>query len=406
MKTFTPVADGRAADKQMEPAMSEESRLIIWVRPETEAALIAERLQQIAAGSDERVKVEICPDPDTAQALLRSDGAAILCQIYTSPERFLSRAVRDGDNLKAALGKWMDEARKMLALHRQNRGRSLLFEALHLCRYSDTGLARLGFSSGSVILNTALEDVPQGAPLQWLIAQAHLQSRPDVVDLREELDASAQLLSNDAALVPPLSAELALQDYRAQALRFAEVKEERDSAKNQTLASLESLKVLRAEAASKDLSLQARATEIEALRAERDSLSARVAERDASLQARAAEIDGLRAERDNLSARLAEREASLKARAVEIDGLRTDLVGKDAALGAVRKDISRVSKERDLGFKTRDGRIADLNEAVKKEQGQVQALEAEIERIMNSRSIRITAPLRRLWALFGGRSHD
>jgi hypothetical protein len=43
---------------------------------------------------------------------------------------------------------------------------------------------------------------------------------------------------------------------------------------------------------------------------------------------------------------------------------------------------------------------------VKKEQGQVQALEAEIERIMNSRSIRITAPLRRLWALFGGRSHD
>jgi len=353
--------------------MSEESRLIIWVRPDTEAALMAERLQQIADSPDERVKVEICPDPQTAEAMLRSDGAAITCQIYTSPERFLSRAVRDGGDLKAALGTWADEARKMLALHRQNRGRSLLFEALHLCRYSDTGLARLGFSSGSVILSATLEEEPQGSPLQWLIAQAYLQSRPDVVDLREELDASAQLLSNDASLVPPLSAELALQDYRAQALRLAEAQHERDSAKSQTQASLESLKVLRAETASQEASLEARAAEIEALRAERYSLSVRLAEQDESLQARAAEITSLR----------------------------TDLAGLNAALGAVQKDINRVSKERDLGFKKRDGRIAELNEALKTGKGQVQALEGEIQRIMNSRSIRITAPLRRLWALLG-----
>ncbi len=401
MKTFTRVADGRSAQKQMEPAMSEESRLIIWVRPDTEAALMAERLQQIADSPDERVKVEICPDPQTAEAMLRSDGAAITCQIYTSPERFLSRAVRDGGDLKAALGTWADEARKMLALHRQNRGRSLLFEALHLCRYSDTGLARLGFSSGSVILSATLEEEPQGSPLQWLIAQAYLQSRPDVVDLREELDASAQLLSNDASLVPPLSAELALQDYRAQALRLAEAQHERDSAKSQTQASLESLKVLRAETASQEASLEARAAEIEALRAERYSLSVRLAEQDESLQARAEEIEALRTERGSLNARLAEQDASLQARAAEITSLRTDLAGLNAALGAVQKDINRVSKERDLGFKKRDGRIAELNEALKTGKGQVQALEGEIQRIMNSRSIRITAPLRRLWALFG-----
>jgi chromosome segregation ATPase len=136
---------------------------------------------------------------------------------------------------------------------------------------------------------------------------------------------------------------------------------------------LESLKVLRAETASQEASLEARAAEIEALRAERYSLSVRLAEQDESLQARAAEITSLR----------------------------TDLAGLNAALGAVQKDINRVSKERDLGFKKRDGRIAELNEALKTGKGQVQALEGEIQRIMNSRSIRITAPLRRLWALFG-----
>lgn len=358
--------------------MPEETRLIVRARLETEAALIAARLQQIATGPEESVDVEICPDPDKARAMLRSDEAAILCQIYTSPERFLSHAVRVDGDLEAALGTWAGEARDMLALHRQNRRRSMLFEAVHLCRYSDTGLARLGFSSGSVTLSTALDDRFMSAPLPDLIAQAHLQSRPAAVELREELDASALLLSNDATLVPPLSADLALQNYRAQALRLAEAELERDKAKDQTRTTLESLKALRAESASKDASLRAREEELEGLRAERDSLDAQ-----ASIALR-----------------------HVRAREVDIECLRADLARMEVALGSTRQEISRVSEERDLGFEKRDGRMADLDRTLQERQDHVQALEAQIERIMTSRSMRITAPLRQLRALFSRRSND
>lgn len=414
--------------------MPEKTRLIIRARPGTEAALVAARLQQIAAAPEECVNVEICPDPETARAMLRSDDAAILCQVYTSPERFLSQAVRIDGDLEAALGTWAEEARDMLALHRQNRNRSLLFEAVHLCRYSDTGLTRLGFSSGSVTLSTALEDLFMSTPLPGLIAQAHLHSRPAAVELREELDASAQLLSNDVTLVPPLSADLALQDYRAQALRLAEAEQERDTAKDQIRTSLESLKALRTECASKDASLRAREEELDGLRAERDgldaqasialrhvrvreedierlqaerdNLEAQVTERDASLRAREEAFERLQTERDGLGARVAERDASLRARQKEIESLQADLAGKEAALGATRQDISRVSKERDLGFGKRDGRIADLDRTLQERQDHVQVLEAQIEQIMTSRSMRVTAPLRHLRALFSRRSND
>lgn len=355
-----------------------EKILVIRTRPETEASEIAERLQQIASEAGERVAVQICFELSTAKSILQLNDAAILCQIYTSPERFLSRAIQYDHDLTPALEIWKDEASDMLALHRQNRDRSLLFEAAHFCRYSDVGLARLGFSTGSMILQSTLEHLFMSAPLPRLLAEAHIQSRQVIMDLRDELDASTQILSNDPHIVPPLSAELALQHYRAQALLLEEMENELETAKRHCQMALASLKASKAESASKEGSLCDLKAEVESLRAERERLGAEVSERDTRLRVRVEEIERLRA----------------------------DLNTTENSLLSSRQEIRRISADRDRGLEKLEVKIAELAQTSTEKHNQVQELEKEISRIMMSRSIRLTAPLRQLRALFSRRNND
>ena len=365
--------------------MPEKSRLILRARPDTEAARILESLQEIAAGTDDAVDLRVCHDPDMAQGLLRPDDAAILCQIYTAPERALCRAIQQEQDPDDALADWADDAREILALHRRNRRRSLLFEAAHLCRYSDTGLARLGLSSGSRILSGALGDPPMSDPVLDLVVQFHLQARSDVRELREELDASAQLLSNDAVLAPPLSAELALHTYRTQKERLVRAEQDRDTASSQAQMMTARLEGLETDLEAKQTGLDAQQEKIDRITTERDTLDAQVAEKEKAVESRQARLDHMLAERTRL---------------------RASLEAKEAALGMKQAEIAGLLSEQKDALGERDARITDLARSLRGAQEHAQTLEDEIARIMNSRSMRMMAPLRRFAGLFRRTPND
>ena len=309
--------------------MPEENNLIIWAMSGAENAALSSHLQMAAARTESPRNAQNCPDFLTAQAALVTDEAAKLCLIYTAPEHILSQAFQDGEDPARALADWADAARQILSLHRHNRRRSLLFEATHLRRYFNVGLTRLGLQTSNLTLDMPPQKHSINMPLLGMIAHGHLQDRREAIALREELDASAQLLSNDAVLVPPLSAGLALQNFYALRLRLAEAEQSDEKARGENLRNLKTVEDLRAE--------------------------------------------------------VAEAETRLRQHQARFNQIRTDHENK-------LKDTER--------------RLHKSESRLQKSEDHVQILKLEIDRIARSRSMRVTAPLRRLYRVLGKSFRD
>ena len=324
--------------------MPNDSDLIFWAMSTPENDALCAYLQTVAERAETASHVKICRNAATMQASLKTDDAARVCLIYVTPELILGQALQDDEEPARVLADWAETARAMLSVHRQNRRRSMLFEATHLRRYLNVGLTRLGLQS-----HDPMPDLPAGrqaaAPLLGLIAHGHLQSQPDIVALREELDVSAQLLSNDANLMPPLSSELALQNYQALRLRLAEAEQAGEEARDQNRAQREEIEALQSQLAAAETHRRQVQARYDHLRADTDS----------RLRASADKLTGA-------AARIATLEEAQRQ--------------KTAALADHKK------------------KVEDLRKAI-------QAAQAENDRIMRSQSMRVTAPLRRLVRLFG-----
>lgn len=329
--------------------MPEKNNLIIWAMPSAENVALSAHLQIIAAKTETASNMQKGLEIDTVQAALDADKSARLCLIYTAPELILCRAFQDGEDPVRVLADWADAARQMLSLHRQDRCRSLLFESTHLRRYFNIGLTRLGLQTGVPTPDLPPEKHTINTPLLGLIAHEHLQIQREIVALREELDASAQLLSNDTVLVPPLSAELALQNYYALRLRLTEAEHSSAEAWSQNRAHLKNL----------------------------EALQTSVADAETHLRQQQARLDHMRA--DN--------ESKLKESANRIATLEESQRQKDAALSARKKNVD------------------DLTQAEEKSKNHMRLLKAEIDRIAGSRSMRVTAPLRRLYKILSSSSN-
>ena len=345
--------------------MPNESDLIIWAMSTPDNEALCAYLQTVAEGAGTASHVKICRDAATVQAALKTQDTARVCLVYVAPELFLGQALQDEQDAARVLSDWADAARAMLSVHRQNRRRSLLFEATHLRRYLNVGLTRIRLQS-----RDPMPDMPAGrqtaAPLLGLIAHGHLQNQPDIVALREELDVSAQLLSNDADLIPPLSYELALQNYHALRLRLAEAEQAGEEARNQTLAQREEIEALQAEVAAAQTGQRQLQARYDHLRAETES---RLRESDRKLR------EGESAVRDR-DAQLRKSADKLTIATVRIAALEEAQQQKNAALTEHKKKVEDLRKTS-------------------------QAAQAENDRIMSSRSMRVTAPLRRLAQVFG-----
>lgn len=323
--------------------------------------------------------------PETGRLLL----------LHLTPAAALARRLAAGQGPEAALSAWEEDLRALLALHRAARRQVRLAEL-------SAALADPGGLAAALGLEPPAEPVSEpekGDPVLTLLAQRLILGHAPARALAAELEAASADLSGGTGL----AADDPDAAWRAHA-GLLEAGTEAGLLRAQTRAQQEELAV-RARAADRAgqevelLKAQngAMMAELEALAKGRQQAEARLAQQAQGLDSFAAQVAALEVEREAQRARLAGKEQSLLEAGQMLEERDTRLQGLVEELAALRSESANartgaVAREAALG--------ADLAA----ERQRVAALQAEIERITASRSFRLTAPLRRMRALIGGRS--
>ena len=183
--------------------MSGQENFILAGTPDADALAVVEKLEGALAKSHKVQAFEISKQNEI-NAALSEDPNATLCIIYSAAENALSSILQNGDKTSDLLAQWEENAQAILALQRQNRARSLIFEANHFAHYFTTGLSRLGASVEGVSNGQSPHGMQQRDPILALIARHFVLEHQKTADLRNELEASTQVLSNDGLLSPSL----------------------------------------------------------------------------------------------------------------------------------------------------------------------------------------------------------
>ena len=330
--------------------INDTSQLLFWATTDPDAQGLARCLQRASAEQKKAALPDICQDTASARAALRENAETSLCVLYTAPDLHLGRVIERSDEgavtLEKAAELWDKEVRAVLNLHRQNRQRCLLFESSHFRRYSETALARLGLQGGqnsSLDPDTIWDSLD--LPVLTLVANTHLHNLPELRALNEELAASTQLLSNDETLTDTLPTIEALRSLQAQRMQRQESQSRH----------LDALQRLETELADKAAALKV--------------------------------LDNQNAATVTEKARLGAEIAALRSKMSETCGARDILLQQSKLMLAELREMT--------------GENVRLTQDMEHRRAQVGALEAEIDRIMSSSSIRITGPLRYLGRLLG-----
>jgi hypothetical protein len=321
-----------------------------------------------------------------AHQALQSHRDAKICIVYTSPERFIAHVLNTSGDTHATLleaaSQWRDDAQSILNIVRQNRSRCALFEASHLKRYSQTALDRLGLERTKSEARqfdqvSTSGSYGQDAATLNLIAKAHLQNERDLGDLVDELAASTLSLSNEDIHTRVLPAETALGAVRsAQSASQAQKTQLADA--QERLASLEqALEDAEAEVARHLVEREALRTELAETERKNELLD----------QFNSVVLDERQLiEKEKASLALRFDDLARKNQQMALTHAE-QLQTKDQKIGA--KDEQLAANSQILAAK--DGEIAQLHQD---RADHVRSLENEIGRIMESRSMRLTKPLR------------
>lgn len=341
------------------------SQLFFWATPDLHAQRVAKLFCQHAA--HEGITTRLCDTLGAVRTDIKDNPDATFCLIYTAPSQHLAKELAVGRSLDSAVGQWQAQTEALLSLYRQNRTQCLIFEATHLQRFSGAGLTRLGLASGTMQRNPELDipvkpESPEALILARL-AESHLQAQPDLTELTEELAASTVVLSNDVELettlptADVLAAFRAVQDDQQAQMRDAQI--EHDHALAELRETLQQIKT-QADTAQAEMQLK---------------LAQHQGARDILQQQNAVLLSELR-----------ESTRQTVQQAQNINTL------KDAQ-----------TRLTETHHKAQESHRRELDHQAGLHATQVHALEGEIARIMASRSVRLTAPLRRLMALLGRR---
>ena len=307
---------------------------------------------------------------DTLPKPAELTGDAALLLLYLSPARALARVLGAGTPPDAALRAWRAQTRAMLRLNRQDRRRVQVLELGMALRHPGNFRARFdlpGNGPGDGGAEAAAEEM-QDDPVLVLLAQRLLLGEAETRALLAELGAVSVDLSGNA---PPDEEEAGLL-LRA----WQDIRDSRGAA--------------------------ARREEVEALAAELQTAQG------------AAELlqDRNRAMQEELE-RLARRGAELEKEAAALPVLRQRAVEKDQSLAAA-DSMYRVLEARAALLQEGNARLGDDKARLQDDldrarqdlaagQARIDALEEEAARFFSSRSYRLTAPLRRMRAVFRGR---
>lgn len=328
--------------------ISDTAQLLFWASSDPDAQALAQELHRLATQSARAA--QLCRDPGAVRAALQEETNTTLCLLYTAPERHLARCIAAADDAATDLGsataQWKRETEALCTLFRQNRKRCVVFETSHLHRHAPVALDRLRLKAPAQNpLGTSTLWASDDAPLLILMAQAHLQSQSALETLTEELAACTLLLSNGDTLSAALPANAALVAFRSQ-------QRHRDAA---------------------------------------------VATHHQTVQRLEAEL----AEKNAANRELQDEKAAVETAA---EALRTQVERAREAQDIVMQQNTLVLAERRQLAEEKTRLAHDIDTARQDHRAQLEkagALEAEIDRIMMSRSMRLTAPLRALAKLLG-----
>jgi DNA repair exonuclease SbcCD ATPase subunit len=400
-------------------------RLVVHALPGGHALDLAQALVGAETGK-EALPVSL----DEAAEHLARNPEHRLCILYLDPVRMICTAMTQGGDLAEALGAWTTKAHAALTLHRRNRRRSIIFEAGHLQRYAAAGLDRLGIKTDSRTLGTIADTTPPPAPLHYLLAQSLLNETPAAKAAAAELDASAQILSNEEGMNAKARALEAYEDLQGKmkdAARLPVLLDEVSQLQTQVAAEtgrageagkeVQTLRKTLAEEAARNDRLSAEHTSLtsenEALKGsldqERQAKEARIKELERSTSAEraslAAEHDrlmaSLRQQIDTKAAQIATLEAQVSARGADMAMLETKISVLTEQTTRDRKAQEQMLQEM---TSQQDAHRVILNSISKRLEGTTQELSARraaltevqayIDHLMKSRSMRLTRPLR------------
>lgn len=291
------------------------------------------------------------PQDPGASPATPTDGCVVL---WSDPFLRLSATLEGGGDLSEAVKEWLAEAQAVLKLFRQDRRRVLLIDARVLidgAAEQDRNAARARLGCPSLSLPIAA-DATGASPLARMIVSTVLPQIPETRDVLEELEASSLSLPPDdfgLADLAAIGAELGQ--------RNASVAEELTLLRTQI--ELQQQEIVAAKAAA-DRSIEA--------------LEAR--QRSATIEADRA-----------LSRALGDLRTTAKAREKSENDLRAMAKARDKA----ESELRATAKVRDKALKERDHL-----------QREVAALALKLEKILKSKSWRITSPLRGIRTLLRG----
>ncbi|MFT4742050.1 MAG: hypothetical protein ACI91Z_000021 [Yoonia sp.] len=366
------------------------SELLLWAPSDPISQIIATDFESLAKTS--KRPVVLCSDKDQILAALTADDNAQLCLIYTRPEKHLAQALEQGTSINAAAADWRAQMQFLLSLYRGQRARCLVIETDHLQRYWDLGLSRLNLLPKSKKAETKNPPtVSAPAPLLQLVARSHYEGKANLKALGDELAASSINLSNDTFEGPNLLAADALAYLRAESK-----KAENADAEN------------RDQIAQRDKQLM----ELQdALHGRTDDLSqaqAKLAEQADAMESLRVEIADNAVARDFLAKKHSAIVSDIKDVTEQNGQLSRDLQAFKGDLLQRTKDLADLSakiaeRERVYGTELSDRQNA-LDELHRHKEEQERHLNDQIHRIMSSRSMRMTAPMRGLFRLLGRKS--
>lgn len=394
-------------------------RLVVHALPGNHARDVAQGLVQ--ATKDSTTPAELV-SADIAGQHIDEAADALLCLVYEDPIHALGKAMSAKADVTAFLRDWTSSAVQSLDLHRRNRRRSVIFEAGHLQRYAAAGLARLGIDADSRALGDLTGTPAPLAPLDYILAQAVLAEAEDAQVACEELHASAQILSNEAGLTP---ANMALQAYKALHDTLENAAEHQRQARDTEQELRQTLEEKTAYADLLSAQQSDMVSDIEALEQELEDIRMRIEESEGRLQAeqdaRAQLITAHDQETSQLKQAIEEKSASADVLRAQQSDMISDMEALEQKLEDMRlrseESESRLQAElkaqQDAGNQlviARDQKTSELKQALETlehtsadlscRDAELDEARREIDRIMNSRSMRLTGSLRRLSGLF------
>lgn len=353
----------------------------------------------------------------------------LLCH---APDETLCRAMAAGVAPGAALERWMDQTRALLALNRHDRRRTHILDIARAGRDPGAVLGRFGLpadsapvaapeASDQVLLLLAMRCVaqnPQARALAGELEAAAVGVGASAGDAdaafrayRQAHEQAATRQAETAAAQAELAALRDQQDQLRQTLAAAETaqqaaRQEVDLLQDRNRAAQGTLEELGRERAELDEQLSwARAeqqtarqeaeilqaqtalmrNELAALERGREQLEQRLAQLGQGIESQQAQIAALEAERDALKRRTAGKDRALEQAGGTLRDLEAQVAEMIATLGRVREDRAGMAR---LAAEQRQ---------------RATALADRLRELETSRSYRLTAPLRRLRALISGK---